>query len=376
MIREVNPKHKILLIEPNNNQHGDPSTFSETCCHLFNTALHPGSVPTTSQVGALVEKIINGDLGITIPGDPHSNQFKQEFDKLVMGLVKSGTVDNIPDHNRGQYSANTARVGGENIKILGITISMNTRGNKAKINFSNLLWYAPINIQTFELTGMSLDQARNTAANMAIQRGADYLLFLDSDIFVDKHFLTNMMKMMKDNNADIVVSNYPFKDTDKLMSTARFMKIVDNKAINCYGCHKITDKDLNDPKQYRFVMAGLGAILISTDMLKNMGKPHFSTKTTNIRHVGEDAHFFHKAKALGAKIYVTVDTPIIHVNLEKGKMLPYGIEEDVKLILPQIGNNSIPTPTQLSQTQGIELGVQQNHIQKPTPTHPQHPTYK
>ena len=357
-----------------------PSTFPETCCHLLNMSLHAGAVPVTSQLGALVEKITNGDSGITIPGDPQSDQFKQNFVKAVIDIVKSGIIDKMSEINRDKYSAwdidrltnrliehtiNTDQAEGENIKVLGITTSMNNRGNEAKINFRNLIWYAPIDMQTFELTGMPIDQARNTAANMAIQKGADYLLFLDSDIFVDKHFITNMMEMMKGNKADIVVSNYPFKDENQLISTARFVNTSDNKAINCYGCHKITEKDLNDPAQYRFIMAGLGAVMISTDLLKKMGKPHFRTQNVNIRHVGEDAYFFQEAKAVGAKIYVTVDTPIIHVNFENGNILPFGTEENVNLILPQIGKSAIPVTTPTSQPQSPSQP-------QPTPTGRKH----
>ena len=338
-----------------------PSTFPETCCHLLNMALHAGAVPITSQIGALVEKITNGDNGIIVPGDPASDQFKQDFAKAVTSIVKSGTINRMITTNRDQYNAwdierlvnrllsftvNTEQTEGENIKILGVTTSMNDRGQNKKINFKNLVWYAPLDMQTYELTGMPIDQARNTAANMAIQKGADYLLFLDSDVFVDKHFIINIMKKMEDNKADIVVSNYPFKDnTDQLISTARFVRISDNKAINCYGCHKITEEYLNDPEKYRFVMAGLGAVLISTDILKKMGKPHFRTQNVNVRHVGEDAYFFQEAISVGARIYVTIDTPIIHVNFDQGKIIPFGTEQNVKLILPQIGKHSITIPT-------------------------------
>ena len=338
-----------------------PSTFPETCCHLLNMALHAGAVPITSQIGALVEKITNGDNGIIVPGDPASDQFKQDFAKAVTSIVKSRTINRMITTNRDQYNAwdierlvnrllsftvNTEQTEGENIKILGVTTSMNDRGQNKKINFKNLVWYAPLDMQTYELTGMPIDQARNTAANMAIQKGADYLLFLDSDVFVDKHFIINIMKKMEDNKADIVVSNYPFKDnTDQLISTARFVRISDNKAINCYGCHKITEEYLNDPEKYRFVMAGLGAVLISTDILKKMGKPHFRTQNVNVRHVGEDAYFFQEAISVGARIYVTIDTPIIHVNFDQGKIIPFGTEQNVKLILPQIGKHSITIPT-------------------------------
>lgn len=367
-----------------------PSTFPETCCHSLNMALHAGAVPITSQVGALVEKITNGDNGITIPGDPHTDKFKHDFANIVTDLVKSGIIDKMSDMNRDQYHAwgidrlvnrlisstvNTDQTEGENIKILGVTTSMNDRGKNAKINFNNLVWYAPIDMQTFEITGMPLDQARSTAANMAIQKGADYLLFLDSDIFVDKHFLLDIMKKMEDNKADIVVANYPFKDnTKQLISTARFVRISDNKAINCYGCNQITEQNLNNPEQYRFVMAGLGAVLISTDILKKMGKPHFRTQNVNIRHVGEDAYFFQEALAIDAKIYVTIDTPIIHVNFDPaGKIIPFGTEHDVKLILPQIGKTSITTPQPLQEAphEPDKLGPDvQTQSVRTTPTSP------
>ncbi len=330
LIKEIE-KSKCLLY---------PSTFPETCCHVVNLALHAGCIPVTSSLGALAEKIINEDTGLIINGSPGSPEFKQEYVNRVVDLIKSGRLDRMIAFNRGNYTAlGVERIAkrlityltdfdeyeGINTKVLGVICTNKNRNDNAKINFKNLIWYAPIDMITHELTGMPLDHARDIAASMAVNTGADWLLFLDDDIYVDKYFLIDMIKKAEDNKADVVVCNYPYKEKHCLIPTARIVRIANNKAINSYN---LTEQEANDASKHRFVTAGLGAVLISTSILKKIGRPVFKTQNLVLKQTGEDSYFYNQCFMVGAKVYIALNIPIMHGSC--------GQQEDIMLILPQI----------------------------------------
>lgn len=333
-----------------------PSTFAETCCHTLNCALHAGAVPVISSVGAIVEKVTNGENGVIIPGDPKSEDFKKLYVKSVVDLIKSNRIERMININRGSYLAwDMGRLvnrlltqlvkfedfEGNNTKVLGIICSLQDRKENRKINFRNLVWYSPIDMITDEIAGLPLDQARNAAASMAIYKNADWLLFIDSDIYVDKYFLMDMIKNAEEHNVDIVVANYPYQDRN-LISTARVVRVSDNKAINCY---EVKQEDVNNKEKYRFVTAGLGATLISIATLRKMGRPYFRTQNIQFRHTGEDSYFFQECAAIEAKIWLENDIPIVHID-NNGNM--FGKKEHIDKIKHQIGRSILTTDNKVN----------------------------
>lgn len=328
-----------------------PSTFPETCCHVLNCALHAGAVPIISSVGAIVEKVGNGENGVIVTGDPNSDEFKKQYVKTVVDLIKSNRIERMININRGNYLAwdmerlvnrlitqllKFEEYEGKNTKVLGITCSLEDRKENRKNNFKNIIWYAPLDMITDEYVGLPLDQTRNAASGIAIYMKSDWLLFLDDDIYVDKNFLMDMIKKAENHNVDVIVTNYPYKYNNGLIPTVRVKRILDNKAINCYD---IPEEEINNPEKYKFVTAGLGATLISTNILKKIGRPQF--RTQNISHnnlykgkqTGEDSYFYQECNTIGAKIWLANEIPIVHVDKE-GNM--FGKKEHIELIKPQI----------------------------------------
>lgn len=319
-----------------------PSTFPETCCHVLNCALHAGAVPVISSLGAIVEKVCNGENGIVVQGDPKSEQFKEAYAKAVIDLIKAGRINRIIKVNRGSYLAwdmdrlvdslisylRFEDYEGVNERIYGVVVTKKDRKDK-KINFRNLKWYAPLDMITDEITGQPLDQARNAAAGTAVFMQADWLLFLDSDIYVDKYFLMDVTEKARKHSADVVVVNYPYQD-ERLVPVSRVIRVGDNKAVDCYN---LTEEELNDSSKYRFVTSGLGAVLISVETLKKIGRPYFRTQNILYKHIGEDTYFFTLCHKAGAKIYLATDIPVMHGE--------YGRPDDLKLIKPQINQHPI-----------------------------------
>lgn len=336
-----------------------PSTFPETCCHALNCALHAGAVPIISQVGAITEKVVNGESGIIVLGDPHSKEFKEMYVKAVVEAVESGKIEHMIKNNRGAYTAwgmdrladrlirfllKMEEVDGINQKVLGVICAKNDRKEKRRINFRNLVWYSPIDMMTEEIAGMPLDQARNTAASMAIDIKADWLLFMDDDIFGDKYFVMDMVERALQHNADVVVANYAYK-SERLTPTSRVVQRSDNRAINCYG---LSEEEVNDKSKYYLATSGVGAVLISTKALKKIGKPYFRTQSVQFKQTGEDSYFFQQCNTLGLKIWLAMDVPVVHVDEETGTL--YGLVEHIRKIKPQIGN----IPSELKQPQQVQ----------------------
>ena len=338
-----------------------PSTFPETCCHVLNCALHAGAVPIISQVGAIIEKVVNGESGIIVPGDPNSKEFKKMYVKAVVEAVKSGEIEDMIKTNRGSYTAwdidrltdrlisfllKIEEVDGINQKVLGVICAKNDRKENRRINFRNLVWYSPIDVMTEEITGMPLDQARNVAASMAIGIKADWLLFMDDDIYGDKYFVMDMVERALEHDADVVVANYAYK-SERLTPTSRVVRRSDNRAIDCYG---LSEEEVNDVSKYYLATSGVGAVLISTKALKKIGKPYFRTQNIQFKQTGEDSYFFQQCNALGLKIWLAMDVPIVHLDEKTGKL--YGLVEHIRKIKPQIGN--IPSELKHTQPQQVQ----------------------
>lgn len=323
-----------------------PSTFPETCCHVLNCALHAGATPMISGLGAIVEKVGNGENGIIIGGDTNSKEFREAYVKSVIYAIQSSAIDRMIKTNRGAYMAwgmdrlverlvsqliKIYEHDGINQRIFGVVCSLHDRKEARKVNFRNLVWYSPIDMMTEEITGLPLDQARNAAASMAIINESDWLLFLDADVFVDKFFVMDMMDKAEEHHADVIVANYAYI-SERLVPAARVVRVSDNRAINCYG---IQEEDLNDPEKYHIATAGLGATLISTRALEKIGRPYFRTQNIQFKQTGEDSYFYQECRSCGIKVYLTTDIPTVHVGPD-GTL--FGVKEHKNKIGAQIGN--------------------------------------
>jgi len=323
-----------------------PSTFAETSCHVLNCALHAGSVPVVSSLGALPEKVVTGENGIVIPGDPHRLEFQQAYVNAVVQITQGDTLKRMISTNRDCYDAldytvvltrlfdrmfDHSGVEGENQKVLGVCCSL--KGNNHK-NFANLKWYAPYDMQVEEVTGMPTDQARCVAASLAIHKGADWLLLLDDDVYVAPTFLMDMLDRATNRaeQYDVVVANYFYKEDSRLVPVTRVIDPDTNTAIDCTEI----DESTMAFRGYRFITSGLGACLISTKALKKIGRPQFRTQCTGGvvqgKHTGEDTYFFDMCSQMHISLYFASDIPVIHVGNGKA----YGKAEHIKEIVPTL----------------------------------------
>ncbi len=140
---------------------------------------------------------------------------------------------------------------------------------------------------------MSIDQARNWAAKMALEQECDYILFLDDDMLIHPDTLKYLINADLDIcMAHTYIRGYPFdvmafKKTKKgLEKFNDYQKYVNKKGI--FMCDAV----------------GFAVCLIKVDLLKMMEEPYF---VTGINHT-EDIFFCLAAKEQldGVTIGVTV----------------------------------------------------------------------
>ncbi|MBN3032711.1 MAG: glycosyltransferase family 4 protein [Candidatus Saganbacteria bacterium] len=76
-----------LLLYPNHQASLHP-VFGETSCITVLEAQAAGTPVITSDRGALSESVLDGQTGILIKGDPYSAEYKSEFIRQTVGLLK------------------------------------------------------------------------------------------------------------------------------------------------------------------------------------------------------------------------------------------------------------------------------------------------
>ena len=145
---------------------------------------------------------------------------------------------------------------------------------------------------------------------------------------IDVSYIEDEDKVMKTIQKIWVVANYFYKDDDWLVPVTRLIRRSDNRAVDC---STLTEEEANSDR-YRFVTAGLGAVLISVKALKKIGRPYFRTQSVVPKHLGEDSYFYQECQSLGIPIWLALDVPVLHYG--NGRF--YGKREHVERVVPSL----------------------------------------
>lgn len=130
---------------------------------------------------------------------------------------------------------------------------------------------------------MSIDRMRNTAAKVALEQEADYLMFIDDDVLIPHNTLGKLRETDYDIIAGVtVIRGYPFNmmmfKSENNGATLRNY----NDYVNFIDpLTKIVDADA----------VGFSCVLIKTELLKKVSAPYFVTGLYNT----EDVYFCMKA---------------------------------------------------------------------------------
>lgn len=145
--------------------------------------------------------------------------------------------------------------------------------------------------------GSLIYNSRNDLAKKSIEIGADYVLWLDSDMTFDPDTLIKMHKTLTENNLDILTGLY-FRRVPPYSPV-----LFDTLNMTDKGCEWSDWKDRELPSElFEVGGCGFGCVLMKTDVFFDVqGK--FGDMFGPLNRVGEDLSFCWRARECGYKIY-------------------------------------------------------------------------
>jgi glycosyltransferase involved in cell wall biosynthesis len=208
-------------------------------------------------------------------------------------------------------------------KKIKVCILVNTLQNVNSFVYSNHIHFFTYTAKTrpdiefvfFTPHRMSIDNARNTAADIAMKSKSDYLMFIDDDVLIPKDSLIKLLEANKDIICGLgCIRGIPFNvmafrwkefgekhddrihEEDTKMLTYYNNIPLDDKCleghakfdVNCTPCHSAKLKEIVECDAIGFSCA-----LIKTDVLPMLTEPYFVTG----KHHTEDVYFCMKVKS-------------------------------------------------------------------------------
>lgn len=142
--------------------------------------------------------------------------------------------------------------------------------------------------------GADIASSRNRLAQAALDRGADYLLFIDYDMYFPPRTISKLLAAGK----DIIGATYNFRQ-DPPKSTA----------VPLEGT-EATDEP------FKVECMGAGMLLIKTDVFKKLSQPWFMwgyTQEGTLQY-GEDTYFCQMAKHAGLEVWADPTLEVKHIG--------------------------------------------------------------
>jgi hypothetical protein len=200
---------------------------------------------------------------------------------------------------------------------------------------------------------MSIDNARNTAADLAMKMECDYLMFIDDDVLIPKNTLDLLLKADKDIAAGLVIirgvpfnvmafrwldlgqkqEERPKEDERRSLTFYNDLPFVEGLTcaaeekherfrLDCEHCHKAPLKEIVNVDAIGFSCA-----LIKTDVLHQLTTPYFVTG----RHHTEDVYFCMKVQTELKDEAGNSPSIVMHTGVKCGHLLnPEPIEWSVR----------------------------------------------
>lgn len=162
------------------------------------------------------------------------------------------------------------------------------------------------NVSIFTSVGTYIHSARQQLIEMAINAGADYILWLDSDM----RFPSNAVFRLLSHNVDLVGINYSTRGVPPVYTAIKTTGIDNGTGI----AEKVeTTADKTGLEEASAI--GFGCCLMRTEWLHRLHDPYgekgpwffFEWNPEHKGMVGEDVYFCRLAREVGATVYVDHD---------------------------------------------------------------------
>lgn len=149
--------------------------------------------------------------------------------------------------------------------------------------------------------------SRNNLARQAIQMGADYMLWLDSDMVFEPDLLAGMMKTMQENDLDILTGLYCRRVPPYTPTVFKELEIKNDRI-----CTWTEFEDIPDGL-FKVGGCGFGCVLLGTDVIMSV-QAKYGQPFDPVAGVGEDLSFCWRARQCGYEITCDPAIPLGHVG--------------------------------------------------------------
>jgi len=192
------------------------------------------------------------------------------------------------------------------------------------VDLENLLLLRGYRTELFRIHGKMVDDARQICAEAALQKDAQFVLFIDDDVIPPQDGLVNLLKHYEKIDEPCVISgNYCLKG-----DPANSIHTQLNEKDIVTDLDRVLEYDMGDLFESNWLI-GLGFALIDTDIFKQARRPYFvcysKGKDTD---VNEDAHFTELCFQNGYKVYVDPKIQCLHIDFANQTI--YGEVKDNK----------------------------------------------
>lgn len=152
---------------------------------------------------------------------------------------------------------------------------------------------------------------RERCVEYALEMGADYLLFIDSDMTFQPDALARLLKL----DVDIASVTYNMRKLPK----CSVVKLVDEYAEEYKVPDTVIERPIpleKIPRPFRCGAAGTGFMLIKMGVFKKIERPwfFFTPQLAGEEAMGEDIYFCNKARVAGYDIWIDPSVRVGHIG--------------------------------------------------------------
>ena len=191
------------------------------------------------------------------------------------------------------------------------------------VNLNNMLLLRGYRTDTIQIYGQQVDHARTLLVQHALQKEADYILFIDDDIIPPVDGLCKLLEIITNNNDIGAVSgDYYLKGSPSYSVHLQ----LDKKTGIVTELEKISNQ--NELIENNWLI-GFGFVLIKLDFFKQARQPWFKCHTKNNKEmdINEDAHCTELLFENGYKVLIDRTIQCLHVDYKNKKI--YGLNKEI-----------------------------------------------
>ena len=239
----------------------------------------------------------------------HFESFSKSYQESVNKQLPTGQTCNLDYKSLDEVKVSDPVAKGyfdRKVKQIMICIPHRQKGDRSATNVKVLQPPAGVSLTLFEPYGYSIPDARNICVKEAIEKGVDYLFFIDDDTLIPRTALVRLYK----HNADVVGGLY-------------YRKYLPIETVGMYedkdGCPGSLDKYEVGEVIHNTLVLPSGCTLFKVEALKKISPPWYKTITVQGRPtLTEDTYMSQRLRDVGVDVITDTGIQCIHVDFSRG----------------------------------------------------------